>query len=106
MRRAAFVAVALLAAGCGSGAHGSEPTTTGPNAPPGEALFVQSCGSCHKLDAAGTTGSFGRDLDELKPSSAAVLMAIHEGPGTMPEDILTGNDAQVVADYVARVAGT
>ena len=103
MRFALVVAAALLAAGCGGGAGTTTTTTT--TASPGEALFVRNCGACHELDAANTTGTFGGDLDDLRPSRAEVLSAIEDGPGTMPEDIVTGRDAQVVADYVARVAG-
>jgi mono/diheme cytochrome c family protein len=106
MRFALVVAAALLAAGCGGGSGAETTANTATNASPGEALFVRNCGACHELDAANTTGTFGGDLDELKPSRAEVLSAIEDGPGTMPEDIVTGRDAQVVADYVGRVAGS
>jgi mono/diheme cytochrome c family protein len=105
MRFALVIAAALLATGCGGGS-GAETTTNTANASPGEALFVRNCGACHELDAAKTTGTFGGDLDELKPSRAEVLSAIEDGPGSMPVEIVTGRDAQVVADYVARVAGS
>ena len=106
MKRAVVLAAALLAAGCGGGNNAAPTTTADGTASPGEALFVRSCGSCHALDAANTTATFGGDLDEVKPGSAEVLTAIEDGPGTMPPDILAGNDAEVVADYVASVAGS
>jgi mono/diheme cytochrome c family protein len=105
-RIAVAIGAALLAAGCGGG-KSEQITTSGGSAPvsAAETLFVEKCGTCHTLDEAGTTGTYGVDLDELKPSSAAVLQAVEDGPGTMPPDIVTGDEAQAVADYVARVAG-
>jgi len=76
-----FFALALLLAGCG-GAKVVSPTaetvvgsvaqtTTAQaavkgDAKAGEALFAaQGCGGCHKLQAAGTNGNVGPDLDKL-----------------------------------------
>jgi mono/diheme cytochrome c family protein len=70
--------------------------------------FVSSCGSCHALQAAGTTGRVGPDLDQLRPDAARVLQAIERGgagSGTMPPALLQGEDAEHVSDYVAEVAG-
>ncbi|MFN8112022.1 MAG: cbb3-type cytochrome c oxidase subunit I [Solirubrobacterales bacterium] len=78
------------------------------NADPGEALFTDKCGSCHTLSAAGTTGAVGPNLDDAKPSSAAVLTAIEKGglgSGTMPPGLYSGEQAQQVADYVSKNAG-
>ncbi len=71
----------------------------------GKALYVQQCGSCHRLADAGTEGVVGKSLDDVRPTRAAVLRAIVVGPGNMPADLLHGRDAQAVAAYVARVAG-
>jgi mono/diheme cytochrome c family protein len=100
--RASVVAVALIAvlAGCG-GSTGPTPLAGGR----GKTLFVQQCGSCHKLSDAGTPGIVGGDLDQLHPSGAELLHAIAEGPGAMPENLVSGQDARAVAAYVARVAG-
>lgn len=73
------------------------------------ALFEQSCGSCHALAAAGTSGAIGPDLDALRPSREQVLAAIENGgtgTGAMPANIVTGPDAEALADYVAAVAGS
>jgi mono/diheme cytochrome c family protein len=101
--RASVVALALIAvlAGCG-GSTGSTPIAAGGH---GKTLFVQQCGSCHKLSDAGTPGIVGGDLDQLHPSGAELLRAIAEGPGAMPEHLVSGRDAKAVAAYVARVAG-
>jgi cytochrome c oxidase subunit 1 len=74
----------------------------------GRELFTSSCGSCHALQAAGTTGRVGPDLDSLRPDSARVLAAIEKGgagSGTMPAALLQGDDARLVSDYVADTAG-
>jgi mono/diheme cytochrome c family protein len=58
---AGLVAAALLVAGCGTGGEASagEP----PNLQNGQQLFTASCGSCHTLSAAGTSGTIGPNLD-------------------------------------------
>ena len=71
------------------------------------AAFVESCGMCHALKAAGTHGFVGPDLDETKPSQARVRRMIRTGSidGIMQPGLLEGRDARAVASYVARVAG-
>ena len=84
-------------------------------------LFVDNCGSCHTLEAAGTDGIVGPNLDErlagsvsgpVTPEAAAAsedraLNAIVNGlgEGAMPAGILQGAQAEQVADYVGRTAG-
>jgi mono/diheme cytochrome c family protein len=73
------------------------------------ATFQQTCGSCHALAAAGTEATVGPDLDALQPTREQVLAAIANGgtgSGAMPADLLSGDDADQVADYVASVAGS
>ncbi|MBK5111252.1 MAG: cytochrome c [Thermoleophilia bacterium] len=75
---------------------------------PGSDLFVASCGSCHTLSAAGTDGAAGPNLDDLQPDAALVASAIEAGgtgSGAMPAGLLSGEDAQDVADYVAASSG-
>jgi mono/diheme cytochrome c family protein len=74
----------------------------------GKQIFTQSCGTCHTLADAGTSGRVGPVLDQVKPSKALVLKALKNGglgSGTMPANLVTGKDAQDVADYVSSVAG-
>jgi mono/diheme cytochrome c family protein len=56
------VAAALLAAGCGTGGVASAGQT--PDTQNGQQLFTQSCGACHTLAAAGTSGTIGPNLDD------------------------------------------
>ena len=74
----------------------------------GKQLFEQSCGTCHTLADAGTNGKIGPNLDDLQPDEQVVLGAIKNGgagTGTMPANIVTGEDAEAVATYVSTVAG-
>jgi cbb3-type cytochrome c oxidase subunit III len=126
---AGLAAVALLAAGCGTGgvASAGQP----PDTQNGQQLFTQSCGSCHALAAAGTSGTIGPNLDNAfaadvqqgyKQSSIEnlVLDQIRLGSGEiatytthkkfttqpqMPANLVKGQDAIDVAAYVASVAG-
>ena len=76
-----------------------------PTAAPGKDLFASTCGSCHTLAAAGTTGAVGPNLDDLQPDQGTVQGAIQSGPGAMPSNLLTGAQAQQVAAFVAASAG-
>jgi mono/diheme cytochrome c family protein len=58
---AGLAAAALLAAGCGTG--GVANAGQNPDLHSGQQLFTSSCGSCHTLQAAGTTGTIGPNLD-------------------------------------------
>jgi cytochrome c6 len=69
----------------------------------GEQLFKSTCGSCHTLGAAHTTGTVGPNLDQLRPPAPAVIETINSGLGAMPAHLLTGKKEQDVADFVAAV---
>jgi mono/diheme cytochrome c family protein len=90
----------------------------------GQDLFQTNCGNCHTLYAAGTDGNFAPDLDELlapsgpsedkatiKATKKRVLNAIDHGvdstttAGRMPAGILSGEQAEEVAEFVATTAG-
>lgn len=78
-------------------------TTTGP----GKQLFAQTCGTCHTLEDAETTGTVGPNLDVLGPDAATVESAISvggTGTGAMPPDLYSGEQAKQVAAYVAAAA--
>jgi outer membrane protein assembly factor BamB len=83
-------------------------TTTGPSEVSGEQVFTSSCGSCHVLGAAGTSGSIGPNLDDLKPNEATVESQVRNGGGGMPafEGRLTDEEITAVSKYVAENAGT
>ena len=126
----ALVALALLAAGCGTGGVASANKADVAN---GKTLFTQKCGSCHTLADAGTQGKIGPNLDDAfaGPRSegfkdSTIRNVVHgqikyaiehpagfvtgpdgkelPAPG-MPRNLVTGSDAEDVAAYVASVAG-
>jgi mono/diheme cytochrome c family protein len=67
--------------------------------------FKSTCGSCHTLKDAGTAGTVGPNLDQLKPDGARVARQIAKGGQIMPAGLLKGQQAKDVAAYVAAVAG-
>lgn len=75
----------------------------------GKNLFLENCASCHSLDAANARGVTGPDLDSLAPLDfERVRNAIDiggTGDARMPADLLTGQNADAVAEYVSQVAG-
>jgi mono/diheme cytochrome c family protein len=120
---AGLVVVALMGAtysiGYHHGKNSAEPAAApasgkappGPSAAatgPGRELFAKTCGSCHTLAEAETSGTVGPNLDELSPDAATVEAAIENGgagSGTMPPNLYTGEQAKQVAAYVAAAAG-
>jgi mono/diheme cytochrome c family protein len=76
----------------------------------GKTVFTTNCGSCHTLAEAGTSGTIGPNLDELKPSESTVEQQVINGGGPMPafgkEDLLDPEEVKAVATYVSSVAGT
>ena len=75
----------------------------------GRALFGQKCQQCHVLAGANAVGQVGPNLDELRPPYALVYDALINGrvrgAGTMPSQLVRGQDAKDVASFVSRVAG-
>lgn len=91
-----------------------QPASTGKQKPPaapagpGKELFSSKCASCHALEAANADGQVGPDLDELQPAEAQVLSAIKDGgtgSGQMPAGIVSGQQAEQVAEFVAAASG-
>jgi mono/diheme cytochrome c family protein len=99
--------LAAFAAGCGGGGSSAD-TRTGPpltaQEQRGKTVFVESCGSCHKLSDAGTGGTIGKNLDYTRPSYALVLRTLAVPPNNMPKDLVTNAaDAKAVAAYIVAV---
>jgi cbb3-type cytochrome c oxidase subunit III len=105
------LAVALLAAGCGTGG-----IVKGGDASRGKQVFVSKCGGCHTLADAGTNGTVGPNLDDAFGSDRrqgykqitiqqVVRQQIPLASGSMPANLVKGADADAVSAYVASVAG-
>ena len=60
------------------------------------------CGVCHTLQAAGSVGNIGPDLDLLKPQISQTITAVTNGIGVMQawEGILTFEEIEAVAYYI------
>ena len=122
MTMSLLLAAMLLAAGCGGDASDEGVTIdaadileeqadvdAGEGAADGDAdmlavgreLFIQQCASCHALEDAGATSAVGPSFNDEAWDAERVLAAITNGPGIMPANLVTGDDAQAVADYVA-----
>jgi cytochrome c6 len=73
----------------------------------GKMIFTAKCGSCHTLKAAGTSGTIGPNLDQLKPPFDTAKRQVINGGGAMPafKDTLTAAQIDAVAKYVAEQAG-
>jgi mono/diheme cytochrome c family protein len=111
---AALAGLALAAAGCG---------TSTANVERGRVLFVQKCGVCHEMAQAGTTAQIGPNLDDAFAAArevgedgdtvAGIVKAQVENPRpsnadpavSMPADVVSGQDLEDVAAYMARYAG-
>jgi mono/diheme cytochrome c family protein len=114
------LAIAVAAAALGAGACGEQGIQLAKSDRDyrGAEIFNESCGGCHTLDAAGTQGSAydangreyvdGPNFEARKESVDQVLYAIHNGgfsSGPMPQDIVVGDRAQAVAEFVAQYSG-
>jgi mono/diheme cytochrome c family protein len=78
------------------------------NAEAGAAVFESAgCGGCHRLEAAGTSGTVGPNLDEAKPPHSLVVDRVTNGQGAMPsfKDRLDEKQIQDVAAYVVASTG-
>jgi cbb3-type cytochrome c oxidase subunit III len=73
----------------------------------GKKIFQAECASCHTLAAAGTHGTIGPNLDQLKPPEPIVERQVTNGGAVMPAFKGKLSPAQItaVAKYVASSAG-
>ena len=61
------------------------------------------CGMCHTLQAAGSEGQIGTNLDQLKPLMPQVVAAVTNGIGVMPafEGMLSSEEIEAVSYFVS-----
>lgn len=113
----------LIATATGCGAESSAEISGGFQ-DRGRQIFNAKCGTCHKLAQAASQGNQGPNLDTAFAAARAAGMdeetikgvtlyqIYHPRPSvkgypavSMPANIVTGNDAEDVAAYIARYAG-
>lgn len=94
-------AAAAAARDGGKGDQGDE--GGGAPAVDGQAVFTDSCGSCHTLSAAGTSGTTGPNLDGVSLDAAGIEGIVRDGRGSMPGfgDQLSDQEIAAVAAFVA-----
>jgi cbb3-type cytochrome c oxidase subunit III len=92
---------AYVAQVAGTGATAAKSSTNGKD------IFTANCGSCHTLKDAGTNGTVGPNLDQLKPPLEIVQHQVINGGTVMPafKGTLTPAQITAVAKYVSSVAG-
>jgi mono/diheme cytochrome c family protein len=111
---------ALAAAALALGACGTEHIDLAADDPnyEGARLFDENCAACHSLSVVGSQGSVsdvssrevkdGPNFDDRAETVEDVLYAIRNGgfsSGPMPQNIVTGEDARKVAEFVAEYSG-
>jgi mono/diheme cytochrome c family protein len=119
--RIALGPLAVLAA-VGAVACGEEkvsvPNETDARIEHGAQIFHERCAGCHTLSYAAAEGSAikpndkeykdGPNFDQRKETVESVLFAIENGgfsSGPMPQNIVVGEDAQAVAEFLAKYSG-
>jgi cytochrome c551 len=83
-------------AACGGGSDKGTDTATG-----GQKIYDQKCSSCHGGDL---KGAMGPNLTKVgsKYSKDEILGIIKNGKsGGMPPNVVTGDDANTIADWLA-----
>jgi mono/diheme cytochrome c family protein len=120
-RRKRTIVLCLLAvAGLAACGKSIEVPTSEPRLHEGAVLFNLRCAGCHTLDAAATSGSKskreikggertnGPNFNVRKEKKEDVLFAIRNGGfsgAIMPANIVVGDDANKVAEFLAKYAG-
>ena len=109
-----MIAAALGLSACGFGSEGVS-VSKDSQYHEGAELFSTHCAGCHTLSAAGTQGTGNRGqrtqgpgLNEREESKEDVLYAIQNGGfsgAIMPQNIVVGEEAEKVAEFVAKYAG-
>lgn len=116
---AALVVVAAGAVACGSQGISTKIASQSQNVQHGAQLFSQRCSGCHTLDVVGAQGTTlnvrerervdGPNFNTRDETLDNVLYAIRNGGfsgAIMPENIVVGRDAQDVAAFVSKYAGS
>jgi mono/diheme cytochrome c family protein len=116
MAVAAPVVAALALGACGT--EGIDVAQDDPNYE-GAVLFAENCAGCHSLEVVGAHGSVtnigsreprdGPNFNERAESVDDVLYAIRNGgfsSSPMPQNLVTGEEAEKVADFVAKYSGS
>jgi mono/diheme cytochrome c family protein len=116
---AGLTVVAAGAVACGSQGISHEIASQPENVQHGAQLFSERCSGCHTLSVVGTQGTTknvrerertdGPNFNTRHETTDNVLYAIRNGGfsgAIMPENIVVGKDANDVAAFLAKYAGS
>ena len=71
----------------------------------GKTIFLEqgNCAACHTLLDAGSDGNIGPNLNEIRPDTMRVIVAVTNGIGVMPayQGELLPEEIEAVAHYVS-----
>ena len=119
--RRLLVASACIAGTLGLASCGEQGIQISQDSPSyeGAKIFDENCAACHTLSVAGAEGSAtkvssrepkdGPNFDDRKEDVPSVLYAIRNGgfsSSPMPQNLVTGETAQMVAEFVAKYSGS
>jgi len=119
-RRRILVCLAVAVPALGAAACGTQQVELASSNPErrGAVLFDTHCSGCHNLDVTGSQGGAfkiedrervdGPDFNARKETVPQVLYAIRNGGfsgAIMPENIVTGDEAEAIARFLARYSG-
>ncbi len=120
-RRLVLIAISLAATAGGVSACGQQGISSSLSEENQRAadIFVERCSGCHTLNVAGTEGSTtnvrtreykdGPNFNQRKVTENCALYAIRNGgfsSGPMPQDIVVGEDAELLARFLAEYSGS
>jgi len=118
--KAAAISMLLLVCAAAVGACGSQEVSVAKTSPyySGAVLFRNHCSGCHTLSVVGAQGSAtsignrvktnGPNFNIRKENVEQVLYAIRNGGfsgAIMPQNIVVGQEAQQVAEFLAKYSG-
>jgi cytochrome c6 len=102
------IAIAVPAVAANEKESSAKAPNTPGNVARGHAVFVEFCGKCHTLAAAGSRGTLGSNLDHLQVTFNCALSAIENGVGGIQAEYVLRNvtfsEVYDVAKYVSVVS--
>jgi hypothetical protein len=119
-RKRSFIAALLVVAGLAACGKSIQVPASEKRLHEGAVLFNLRCSGCHTLDAAGTSGSKskreikggertnGPNFNTRREKKQDVLFALRNGGfsgAIMPANIVVGDDAEKVAEFMAKYSG-
>ena len=104
------VAIVIAVPALAADERGSSPKASSVpgNVARGHVVFVEFCGKCHTLAAAGSRGTLGVNLDHLQVTFDCALSAIENGVGGIQAEYVLRNvtfsEVYDVAKYVSTAS--